>query len=225
MPLQTDPITRRVGQNTAWFLERFRPGPLVVNLGIGIPTMACEFFTRKDIYIHAENGMLGLGPLADIQLADPALVNAAMQPATETVGCSYFDLSASFALIRGGHLDLVVLGAFEVSEGGDVANWTLPGRLLGVGGAMDLAASAGTLAVAMTQCTPSGALKMVKTCTLPVTSRSCADYVITENAVFHRRDGRFALEAIVPGRTPGELKPLIAFDISVSENLQTLSAP
>ncbi len=222
MALQTDPISHRVAQNTAWFLERFRPGPLVVNLGIGIPTMACEFVTRKDIYIHAENGMLGLGPLADIQYADPALVNAAMQPATETVGCSYFDLSASFALIRGGHLDLVVLGAFEVSEDGDVANWTLPGRLLGVGGAMDLAASAGTLAVAMTQCTPSGAPKMVKTCTLPITSRGCADYVITENAVFHRCDGRFVLEAIVSGRTPTELKRLIAFDFSLSKDIRIL---
>lgn len=180
-----------------------RPGD-VVNLGIGIPTLVADFIRPGDgITLHTENGMLGVGPepAGDAGAMDYP-VNAGKVPVTALPGSSYFDSADSFAMIRGGHIDVAIMGGLEVDEAGNLANWAVPGKpLLGVGGAMDLASGARRLIVTLTHTNPDGSAKLVPRCTLPLTALQAVDMVITDLAVFRYLDGQLTLVELMPGAT------------------------
>ena len=175
----------------------------VVNLGIGIPNLIPGYLgPDTDILLHTENGLLGVGPRPTEDELDPDLVDAAKRPITALPGASYFDSASSFAMIRGGHVHVAILGALQVSERGDIANWAMPGKdVLGVGGAMDLVVGANRVVVTMTSTTPSGEPKLVRECTFPLTARGAVDVVVTEQAVFRLQDGSLALTELLGGAT------------------------
>lgn len=175
----------------------------VVNLGIGIPTLVADLITPEHgIILHTENGMLGVGPAPKSGGAMEYPVNAGKQPVTALPGSSYFDSATSFAMIRGGHVDVAIMGGLQVDEAANLANWTVPGEpLLGVGGAMDLASGAKRLIVTMTHTARNGESKIVPEVTLPLTARHAVDMVITDLAVFKFIDGQLTLIEIMPGAT------------------------
>ena len=183
-------------------LKELRPGD-VVNLGIGIPTLVADLITPDlNVNLHTENGMLGVGPAPQDGGALDYPVNAGKIPVTALPGASYFDSSSSFGMIRGGHVDVAVMGGLQVDARGNLANWAVPGKpLLGVGGAMDLASGARRLIVTMTHTDPDGTPKIVPECTLPLTAHAAVDVVITDQAVFEFRDGQLTLTELMPGAT------------------------
>ena len=178
-----------------------------VNLGIGIPTLVADLITpEQGITLHSENGMLGVGPEPESGGAMDYPVNAGKIPVTALPGSSYFDSAASFAMIRGGHLDVAILGGLQVDEQANLANWAVPGRpLLGLGGAMDLASGAKRLIVTMTHMNRDGASKVVKECTLPLTASRAVAVLITELAKFRFIDGQMTLVQVMPGATLEEI--------------------
>lgn len=182
--------------------QELRPGE-VVNLGIGIPNLIPGFLgPNANVFIHTENGLLGVGPPPSEEDLDPDLIDAAKRPITALPGAAYFDSAESFAMIRGGHIDVAVLGALQVSEEGDIANWAVPGKdVLGVGGAMDLVVGARRVVVTMTARSSSGEPKVVDRCTYPLTARAAVDTVVTELCVFRRVDGRLRLTELLDGAT------------------------
>jgi 3-oxoacid CoA-transferase B subunit len=175
----------------------------IVNLGIGIPNLIPGHLgADTDIFLHTENGLLGVGPRPAEANVDPDLVDAAKRPITALPGASYFDSASSFAMIRGGHVDVAILGALQVSERGDIANWAMPGKdVLGVGGAMDLVVGAKRVVVTMTSTTPSGDAKLVRECAFPLTAREAVDVVVTEQAVFRFRDRELVLTELLGDAT------------------------
>ena len=181
-----------------------------VNLGIGIPTLVANHIPDDmDVTLQSENGMLGIGPFPYADEVDPDLVNAGKQTISELDSSVYFSSADSFAMIRGGHIDLTVLGAMEVSEGGDIANWMIPGKLIkGMGGAMDLVAGVKRIVVVMEHTSKNGDPKFIPACTLPLTGRNVVDMIITDLAVFHRPDhsSPFELLELAPGVTADELR-------------------
>jgi 3-oxoacid CoA-transferase B subunit len=193
----TDDLKARIAARAALEL---RAGE-VVNLGIGIPNLIPAFLgPDTQVFLHSENGLLGVGPRPSEEELDPDLIDAAKRPVTALPGAAYFDSAASFAMIRGGHVDVAVLGALQVSEHGDIANWAVPGKdVLGVGGAMDLVVGAGRVIVTMTSTSSAGEPKVVPACTYPLTAREAAGVVITELSVFRVRDGRLALTELLDG--------------------------
>lgn len=183
-----------------------------VNLGIGIPTLVANHVSpAMTVTLQSENGMLGIGPFPYEGEEDADLINAGKQTISQLPHSAYFSSSDSFAMIRGGKIDLAILGAMEVSEGGDIANWMIPGKMIkGMGGAMDLVAGVRKVIVVMEHCAKDGRPKFIPSCTLPLTGRNVVDMVITDLAVFQRRDrsALFEMIELAPGVTSNEVASL-----------------
>ncbi len=183
-----------------------------VNLGIGIPTLVANNIPDGiHVTLQSENGLLGIGPFPIEGEEDPDLINAGKQTISELPGSAYFSSADSFAMIRGGHIDLTVLGAMEVAQNGDIANWLIPGKMIkGMGGAMDLVAGVKRVIVTMEHVSKSGEPKFVRECTLPVTGRAVVDLLITDLAVFERHPAtkEFQLIELAPGVTADELSSI-----------------
>jgi 3-oxoacid CoA-transferase subunit B len=191
----------------------------VINLGIGIPTLVANYLGASDVFIHSENGLLGMGPFPYDGDEDPQVINAGKQTVTVLPGGSTFDSATSFAMIRGGHVDVAMLGAMEVAHNGDLANWQVPGeKVTGMGGAMDLVSGARRVICLMTHTDKNGGKKLVARCTLPLTGLGCVDTVITDLGVFRvdRAQSRFVVDELADGVTLAEVRAKTAGDVFAS---------
>jgi 3-oxoacid CoA-transferase subunit B len=195
-----------------------------VNLGIGLPTMITAYLPAGiDVVFQSENGMLGVGPTPSDELADPDLVNAGKQVVSELPGCSYFGSDESFAMIRGGHMDLSVLGAMQVDEQGNLANWMIPGKMVkGMGGAMDLVAGARRVIVAMEHQTREGEPRILRQCTLPLTGTRVVHDIVTELAWICVTPEGLVLTEIAEGMTAGEVQRRTEAKLAVSPELRSM---
>ena len=196
-----------------------------VNLGIGIPTLVANF-VREDINVEfqSENGVLGMGPFPYEGEEDADIINAGKQTITTLPGASFFDSATSFGMIRGQHVHLTILGAMEVSQTGDIANWKIPGKMVkGMGGAMDLVASAENIIVAMMHTNRAGASKLLKTCSLPLTGVQCVKKIVTNLAVIEIVPGGFKLLERAPGVSIEEVKDATAGELIIEGNIPEMS--
>jgi len=203
--------------------KEFQDGD-VVNLGIGIPTLASNFIPQgRQVIFHTENGALGFGPIASEGEEDIDLINAGGQFVTRLTGMSFFHHADSFAMIRGGHIDITVLGGLQVSERGDLANWMSPERGVGnIGGAMDLAVGCKRVIVAMEHSTKEGNPKIVRECTYPLTAKECVDLIVTDLAVIEVTPQGLVLKEIAPGWTVDEVQALTEPQLKVAEDLKEI---
>ncbi len=196
-----------------------------VNLGIGIPTLVANFISQsKNIMLQSENGLLGIGPFPLNDEVDPDLINAGKQTITTVPGASFFSSADSFAMIRGGHIDLTVLGAMQVDQNGNIANWMVPGKMVkGMGGAMDLVASAKRVIVAMQHVDKSGESKLLKECTLPLTGVHCIHRIVTDMAVVDVTPTGFLLREIAPGFEVEDIIKATSAPLQIASDLKVMS--
>ncbi len=190
-----------------------------VNLGIGIPTLVANYVPEgMEVMLQSENGLLGMGPFPTEEEVDADMINAGKQTVTTITGASIFSSAESFAMIRGGHVDLTVLGAFEVDVQGNIASWMIPGKLIkGMGGAMDLVAGADNIIVTMTHASKHGESKLLGECTLPLTGAGCIKKVVTDLAYIEIADGKFWLKERAPGVSVEEIVKLTAGELVVPD--------
>ena len=194
---------------------------MYVNLGIGIPTLVSNYIPEgMTVTLQSENGMLGMGPFPYEGDEDADLINAGKQTITELPHSAYFDSATSFAMIRGGKIAMAILGAMEVAENGDLANWMIPGKLVkGMGGAMDLVAGADNIIVTMTHASRSGESKLLPECTLPLTGKGCIKRVLTDLALMDIVEGKFVLRERAPGVSVEEIAKLTAGELVIPDNV------
>ena len=217
MALDKKGIAQRIAQELrdGWY----------VNLGIGIPTLVANYIPEGiEVEFQSENGVLGMGPFPFDGEEDADLINAGKQTITTMKGASFFDSATSFAMIRGQHVQLTVLGAMEVSENGDIANWKIPGKMVkGMGGAMDLVASADNIIVAMMHSNRAGVSKLLKNCSLPLTGVACVKKVVTDLAVLEIKEGAFHLVERAPGVMVEEIKSKTEGNLIVNGEIPEMS--
>lgn len=216
MALTRDQIAMRVA-------SEFKDGDYI-NLGIGIPTLAANYVPEDiSVMLQSENGLLGMGPYPTETQLDADMINAGKETVTAITGASIFSSAESFAMIRGGHVDFTVLGAFEVDTNGSIASWMIPSKLVkGMGGAMDLVAGAKNIIVTMTHADKHGNSKLLEACTLPLTGVNCINKIITDLAVIAVEDGAFHLLEIAPGVTVEEVKQKTAGKLIVPEDVKVM---
>jgi 3-oxoacid CoA-transferase subunit B len=216
MPLTREQIAQRVAQE-------LRDG-FYVNLGIGMPTLVANYVPAgMEVVLQSENGMLGIGPYPFDDQADPDLINAGKETVTEIAGTAYFSSAESFAMIRGGHIDLAILGALEVSEHGDLANWVIPGKMVkGMGGGMDLVAGARRVIVIMEHANKEGKPKLVRKCSLPLTGKRCVSALCTDLAWIDISPDGPVLRELAPGATVESVQKLTEPKLIVAPDLKTM---
>ena len=195
-----------------------------VNLGIGIPTLVANYIPEGiDVTLQSENGLLGMGPFPTEENVDADLINAGKQTVTMLPGSSLFSSAESFEMIRGGHVDLTVLGAMEVAENGDIANWKIPGKMVkGMGGAMDLVAGTDNIIVAMMHTNRAGASKLLKACSLPLTGKNCITKVVTNLGYLTIENGAFILRELAPGVTIEDVKAATEGKLIVADDVKEM---
>jgi 3-oxoacid CoA-transferase subunit B len=217
MALTRDQIAMRVA-------SEFQDGDYI-NLGIGIPTLAANYVPDDiSVMLQSENGLLGMGPYPTEEQLDADMINAGKETVTAITGASIFNSAESFAMIRGGHVDFTVLGAFEVDAQGNIASWMIPGKLIkGMGGAMDLVAGAKNIIVTMTHADKYGNSKLLESCTLPLTGVNCINKIITDLAVIEVKDGAFHLLEIAPDVSVEEVRQKTAGKLVVPKDVQVMS--